>query len=100
MPDHISATCRAGWFQLRQLHVVIWSQTLNAIVHLIMRRLLLTLIFHGVTVQRLNAAAWVATRAGTRRPYDIIPVLEELHWLPLRRRVNNGGPEFFASAIC
>ena len=98
MAEHVSAICRSGFFQLRQLRHVARSLTADAaktIVHAFVACRLdyCNSMLHGITdslFRRLqsiqNAAARLIT--GTRRRDHITRVLRDLHWLPVRRRVD------------
>jgi len=97
MSDHVAQVCRSCYFQLRQLRHVRRSLTLDAVKTLIhafiSSRLdycnsLLTGVSDGVlrklqSVQ--NAAARLITN--TRKFDHITPVLRDLHWLPVRQRI-------------
>jgi len=90
--------CRSGYFQLRQLRPVARSLIADAaktIVHAFVACRLdyCNSLLHGITdslFRRLqsiqNAAACLIT--GTRRRDHVTPVLRDLHWLPVRRRVD------------
>ena len=99
MTDHVTAVVRTGYvyFWLRQLRSVVQSLTSEAaesLVHAFVScrldycNALLYSIADG-QLQRLqsvqNAAARLVT--GTRRTDYITPVLQSLHWLPVRQRV-------------
>jgi len=98
MADHVSAICLSGYFKLRQLRPVARSLTVDAaktIVHAFIacRPDYCNSLLHGITdslFRRLqsvqNAAARLIT--GTRRRDHITTVLRDLHWLPVRRRVD------------
>jgi len=97
MTDHVTAVCRTGYFWLRQLRSVAHSLTSEAaesLVHAFISCRLdyCNVLLYGITdgqLQRLqsvqNAAARLVT--GTRRTDYITPVLQSLHWLPVRQRV-------------
>ena len=98
MNEHVSALCRSGFFQLRQLWAVRRSLTTEAaqtLVHaFVSSRLdycnsLLFNIGKGL-LERLqgiqNAAARLVT--GSRKYDHITPVLRSLHWLPIHQRID------------
>lgn len=97
MADHVAAVCRAGYYQLRQLRPVVRCMTSDAARTLVQAFIASRLdycnsVLFGVAdslLQRLqsvqNAAARLVT--GARRRDHISPILRELHWLPVRRRV-------------
>ena len=97
MADHVTAVCRTGYFWLLQLQSVVQSLTLEAadsLVHAFISCRLdyCSVLLHGIAdVQRQrlqsvqNAAACLVT--GTWRTDHIMPVLQSLHWLPVRQRV-------------
>ena len=97
MRDHVTATCRSCFFQLRQLRAIRGSLTTDAAKTLAQafvggRLEYCNSLLYGVSedlLQRLqsiqNAAARFITGASK---YDhISPVLRDLHWLPLRQRI-------------
>jgi len=97
MSAHVVVLCRSGFFQLRQLRPFTRSLTMEAAKTLVQAFISCRLdycnsLLYGVTdnvmrrVQSLqNAAARLIT--GARRRDHITPVLCQLHWLPVRRRV-------------
>ena len=97
MSAHVTALCRSGFFQLRQLRPFVWFLTTEAAKTLVQAFISCRLdycnsLLYGVTdnvmrrVQPLqNAAACLIT--GARRCDHITPVLRQLHWLPVRHRV-------------
>ena len=98
MSNHVAAVCRAAYFQLRQIRMIARSLTADAAKTLIQAFITCRLdycnsLFCGITdnlfrcLQSVqNAAARLIT--GTRRSDHITPVLRELHWLPVRQRVD------------
>jgi len=74
MSAHISAVCRTGFFQLRQLRTIC-NSLLAGVADVHLHRL--------QSVQ--NMAAQLVS--GTRRHDHITPILATLHWLPVRERV-------------
>jgi len=98
MSDHVSEICRSGYFQLRQLRPVARSLTADAakmIVHAFIACRLdyCNSLLHGITdslFRRLQFVQNAAARLimGTRRRDRITPVLRDLHWLPVRHRVD------------
>jgi len=95
--DHIAASCRAGFYQLRQIRPAIQSLTPDAAKTIVQAFIACRLdwcnsLLYGVPEVLLrklqsvqNAAARLLT--GTRRCDHITPVLRRLHWLPVQRRV-------------
>jgi len=99
MSDHITAVCRSAYYQLRQLRTIARSLSDDAAKTLVLAFIscrleycnaLLCDISDGL-VQRLqsvqNAAARLVTGAGRRE--HITPVLRQLHWLPVRHRMDS-----------
>ena len=94
---HVTAVCRSGYNQLRQLRPVVRSLSVNATKTLVQAFISCRLDYYnsllfGITdglLQRLqsvqNASARLVT--GARRCDHITPVLRQLHWLPVRQRV-------------
>ena len=100
MADHVTTVCRAGYYQLRQLRQITQSltptvaQTLVQAAFISCRLDYCNSLFYGIAdsdsqLRRLqsvqNAAARLIT--GTRRTEHIRPVLQSLHWLPVRQRI-------------
>ena len=97
MSAHVTALCQSGFFQLRPLRPFVRSLKTEAAKTLVQAFISCRLdycnsLLYGVTdnvirrVQALqNAAARLIT--GSRRRDHITPVLCQLHWLPVRRRV-------------
>ena len=95
---HVTAVCRSGYNQLRQLRPVVRSLSVNATKTLVQAFISCRLAIYcnsllfGINdrlLRRLqsvqNAAACLVT--GARRCDHITPVLWQLHWLPVRQRV-------------
>jgi hypothetical protein len=97
MSSHIAATCRSCFFQMRQLRSVRRSLTTEAMHALVQAFIHCRLdycnaLLSGVAdsqLQRLQSVQNAAARvvSGTRRYDHISPVLEALHWLPVRQRI-------------
>ena len=88
---HITALCRSGFYQLCQIRPAIRSLTPDAFI--VCRLDWCNSLLYGVPENLLrkmqsvvqNAAARLLT--GARRSDHIAPVLCQLHWLPVQRRV-------------
>lgn len=97
MSAHISAVCRSAYCQLRQLRLVARSLSVDARTALIQAFITSRLdycnsLLYGVAddqLRRLQAVQNAAARliTGTRRRDHITPVLQRLHWLPVRQRI-------------
>ena len=97
MSDHVASVCRSCNFQLRQLRQIKGSLTSDAIKTLVHAFISSRLdycnsLLVGVSEDVLrklqliqNAAARLVT--GTRKFDHISPVLRDLHWLPIRKRI-------------
>ena len=97
MTTHINNTCRAANFALRkigQIRKYLDQRTAEKLVHAFITSRLdyCNSLFFGlpecelVKLQHVqNAAARMVTRL--RKHHHITPVLHELHWLPVRKRV-------------
>ena len=95
---HVAAVCRSSFGFLRQLRSVIRSLSVDAAKTLIQAFVSSRLdysnsVLFGISdrlLRRLqsvqNAAARLIT--GSRRYDHITPILRELHWLPVRRRID------------
>ena len=94
---HIAALCRSGFYQLRQIRPAIRSLTPDTARTIIQALIACRLdwcnsLLYDVPENLLrkmqsvqNAAARLLT--GARRSDHITPVLCQLHWLPVQRRV-------------
>ena len=97
MQDHVAATCRSCFFQLRQLRTIWSSLTTDAAKTLAQafvggRLDYCNSLLYGVSgelLQRLQSVQNAAARfiTGTRKYDHITPVLHSLHWLPVRQRI-------------
>jgi len=101
MVDHVASVCRSAYYHLRQIRPTLQSLSRDAAKTLVQAFISSRLeyynsVLYGVTdnlLQRLqsvqNAAARLITRTG-RREHIILTcyVLQELHWLPVRRRID------------
>ena len=95
---HVASLCRAGFYHLRQLRPILKSLTHVAARTLVQAFISCRLdycnsLLYGVSrslirkVQSIqNAAARLLT--GAKRRDHISPVLRQLHWLPVQRRVD------------
>jgi len=98
MSDHVAAVCRAGYYRLRQLRPTVKSLPVDAARILIQAFISNRLDYCnaalcGITDTLLrklqsvqNAAARLLTQTGRRE--HITPVLRQLHWLPVSRRID------------
>ena len=98
MADHVASVYRSTYYHLRQIRPTLQSLSRDAAKTLVQAFISSRLdycnsVLYGVTdnlFQRLqsvqNAAVRLITRTGRRE--HISPVLQELHWLPVRRRVD------------
>jgi len=97
MANHIAAVCQSGFFQLRQLRLIRQSLTpvaVKMLVHAFISSRLnyCNQLFVGVSGQLLdklqsihNTAARLVT--GARKFDRVTPVTRQLHWLPVRQRL-------------
>jgi len=93
----LSAVCRGGYYQLRQLRPLkrcMTDEAIKTLTHAFIGSRLdyCNGLYCGITEELLsrlqsvqNAAARLVT--GSRRREHISPVLRQLHWLPVRQRV-------------
>lgn len=98
MEDQIKNMCKSAYFQIRninQIRKVLDDDTAATLVHaLVTSRLDFgNALLYGITERQLNklqqaqnAAARMLTR--TRKFDHISPVLQRLHWLPIRYRIH------------
>jgi len=98
MSAQVSAVCRSGFFQLRQLRPVVRSLSTDATKTLVQAFISNRLdycnsLLYGITdnlLRRVQAVQNAAVRliTGVRRHKRITPVLKQLHWLSVRQRVH------------
>ena len=95
MADYVVSVCRSAYCHLRQIRPTVQSLTPDGSKTLVQafisgRLNYCSSLLYGMLFQRLqsvqNAAARLITRTGRRE--HITPVLRELHWLPVRCRVD------------
>jgi len=89
---YVTALCPSGYYQLRQLRPNIRSLTADTAKTLVQAFITCQLdycnsLLYGVSNYLLQKVQSVQNAAGTRRCERIAPVLQKLHWLPARRRV-------------
>ena len=98
MSQHVRSLCRTGYYHLRNIGRIrryLTQDATKTLVHALVTSRLdycnNSLLYglpanHLAKMQRLqNACARVITRTGRRS--HITPVLKELHWLPVHRRI-------------
>ena len=97
MSSHVSHIVRCGFYQLRQLRTVVDSLSAEAsavLVHAFISSRLdyCNSLLVGISahlIRRLQVLQNAAARliAGARRYDHITPILQSLHWLPVRERI-------------
>ena len=98
MADHVASVCCSAYYHLQYIRSILRSLSEDATKTLVQAFICSRLdycnaVLYGVCTdnryQQLrsvqNAAGWLITRTGQR--VHITPVLMEMHWLPVRRRV-------------
>ena len=98
---HVTAVCRSGYNQLRQLRPVVRLLSMNATKTLVQAFISCHLdycnsLLYGVSdglLQHLQSVQNAPPRlvTGARRSDHIAPVLRQLHWLPVRQRSRSRG---------
>ena len=99
MSDHIDSLCRSCLFQLRQIRVLKRCLPQES-VHILIKAFVSSRLdycnslFYGIghglldKLQRIqNAAASLVSASGKHKYDHITPVLRDLHWLPIRQRI-------------
>jgi len=94
---HVSSVCRSAYHPLRQLLPIIRSLSVDVAKTLVQAFVSARLdycncVLIGIAdalMRRLQAVQYAAARllTGTRRRDHITPILQQLHWLPVRQRV-------------
>ena len=112
--------CRSAWYQLRNIREVRHSLTTEATIRLVCA-LVLSRIYYGnillygapgCLLQKLQRVQNSAARLVRKCPRSdhIIPILRELHWLPVKQRIQykllvttykalHGGAPYYLSEI-
>lgn len=97
MDNHIKKVCQSAYFQIRNLHSIrklLSKDTAEILLHAFITSRLDNgnVLLNGITEQQLrklqlvqNSAARVLTN--TRKYDHITPILMNLHWLPVRERI-------------
>ena len=87
LKQHISNTCRSSYMQLRKINSIRQYLTTNAVKTLVQSVVISRLDYCNSTYIGLshNAAARIINK--TRRHEHITPILQELHSLPITKRV-------------
>ena len=98
MADYVASVCRSAYYHLRQMRSTVQSLTPDGSKTLVQAFISGHLDYCNSLLYRMtdslfqrlqsvqNAVARLITRTGRRE--HITPVLRELHWLPVRRRVD------------
>lgn len=98
MEDHIKNMCKSTYFQIRNINLirkVLDDDTAATLVHALVTSRLDNgnALLYGISERQLhklqfaqNAAARMLTR--TRKFDHVTPVLQRLHWLPVRYRIH------------
>ena len=121
MEKHVDSICKSAWYHLRRIGSIrkyLDMPSTKTLVHAFITSKLdnLNSLLYGLPdklinrLQRIqNAAARLVTR--TRKHDHITPVLKELHWLPVRYRIdykillltykalNDEGPEYLRELL-
>ena len=121
MEKHVDSICKSAWYNLRKIGSIrkyLDTTATKTLVHafIISRLDNLNSLLYGlpqILIKRLqrvqNASARLITR--TRKYDDITPVLKELHWLPIKQRIeykillltyksrNDKGPSYLAELL-
>lgn len=97
MTEQVSAICRSSFFQLRQLRKIkqcVPRDLIESLVHAFISSRLDygNSVLYGITDKELNRLQRVQNAAarlitGDSKFDHITPVLSELHWLPIRQRI-------------
>ena len=97
MAEQVASVCRGGYYQLRQLRLLtkcISEDAIKTLIHSFITRRLeyCNSLYYGISdglMHRLQSVQNAAARLvmGVGRREHIMPILRQLHWLPMRRRV-------------
>ena len=95
MADHVTSLCRSCFFQLRQLRLVRSSLTPDVAKHWCMHSSVATWITATACCAVSVTAWWRSSRPSRNRQLvlwlvpGLTPVLRDLHWLPVRHRIDS-----------
>ena len=97
MATQITTMCRSAWYQLRNIREVRHSLTTEATIRLVCALVFLRIDYGnillygapGFLLQKLQRVQNSAARLVTKwlRSDHITPILRELHWLPVKQRI-------------
>jgi len=89
--DHVKSLCQACFFQLRQFRQVRWSLTAETTTSAASRLDYCNSLLYGISddlPKKLSCLEPSSSLAADTRKFDHSrPVLRELHWLPIRKRI-------------
>ena len=87
MHEHITSACRAAYYHIKIhcLSAFLTKETLVTVVH--------AFVTYGKSIYNINRLQRIQNSAArivtNTRKYDhITPILQKLHWLPVRQRIH------------
>ena len=98
MHEHVTSVCRAAYYHLKNIHCLkafLTQESLLTVVHAFVTSRIdyCNSLLYGISdyninrLQRIqNSAARIVTN--TRKYDHITPILQKLHWLPVRQRIH------------
>ena len=98
MHEHVISVCRAAYYHLKNIHCLkafLTQESLLTVVHAFVSSRIdyCNSLLYGISdyninrLQRIqNSAACIVTN--TRKYDHITPILQKLHWLPVRQRIH------------
>ena len=98
MHEHVTSVCRAAYYHLKNIHrlkTFLTQETLVIVVHAFVTSRVdyCNFLLYGIAdynINRLQRIQNIAARiVPNTRKYDYItPILQKLHWLPVRQRIH------------
>ena len=122
MHEHVTSLCRAAYYHLKNIHCLKTLSTPEALVTVVHAFVTSRIdycnsLLYGISdyninrLQRIQNSA-ARTITNTRKYDHITPILQKLHWLPVRQRIhfkillityesiNDMAPEYLCELVC
>jgi len=98
MHEHVTSVCRAAYYHLKNIHCLkafLKQEAIVTVVHIFVTSRIdyCNSLLYGISDYNMNRLQRIqnsATRivTNTRRYDHITPILQKLHWLPVRQRIH------------
>ena len=97
MHEHVTSVCQADYYHLKNIHSLkafLTQEVLVTVVHVITSRIdYYNFLLYRISDYNINRLQRIQYSAApivsyTRKYYHITPILQKLHWLPVRQRIH------------